>query len=87
MAQKARPAVPPERLRELALSLAGELAAGAQRKAEAQAALGPETLPATEPEPAAPAEPASEEVERSGSAHKQPRLRLKRRVDLADAER
>lgn len=83
---KPRAAVPPDRLRELALSLAGELAAGAQRKAEAQAALGPETAPVAE-RPAAPdaSPPAAEPAH--GAAHKHPQLRLKRRVDLADAER
>lgn len=84
---KPRPTVPPERLRELALSLAGELAAGAQRKAEAQAALGPETAPPAERPPSPEPEIDVDEGQRTGSAHKQPRLRLKRRVDLADLER
>jgi hypothetical protein len=86
-----KPAMAPERLRELALSLAGELEAGAQRKAEAQARLG---LPAAE----APAEPSGaqetppapepgESEPRAGSAHQKPRLRLKRKADLAEAER
>lgn len=79
-----RPAMAPERLRELALSLAGELEAGAQRKAEAQAKLGPEQA-----EPVAEVEPQVEEPAepRSGSAHLKPRLRLKRKADLAEAER
>ncbi len=83
---KPRAVVPPDRLRELALSLAGELAAGAQRKAEAQAALGPETAPVPERPPASEASPSASEPAH-GTAHKRPQLRLKRRVDLADLER
>jgi hypothetical protein len=83
---KPRPVVPPERLRELALSLAGELAAGAQRQAEPPAAAPEEP----EPEPVAaigePEEPV-DDAQRSGAAHRQPRLRLKRKADLADVDR
>lgn len=86
-----RPSVAPERLRELALSLAGELAAGALRKAEAMstaeptaAAIPDEPMPRPD-NPLVTAEPADEA--RSGSAHQKPRLRLKRRVDLVEAER
>lgn len=83
---KPRTTVPPDRLRELALSLAGELAAGAQRKAEAQAALGPETAPVAE-RPAREGASTSASEPAHGTAHKHPQLRLKRRIDLADAER
>jgi hypothetical protein len=88
---KPRPSMDPERLRELALSLAGELAAGAQRKAdlpgpEEPAAADTAEIPLPRPDnPLVTAEPSEEQ--RSGSAHQKPRLRLKRKVDLAEAER
>jgi hypothetical protein len=88
---KSRPSMAPERLRELALSLAGELAAGAQRKAEVPPPAEPTAdavpdAPAPRPDnPLVTAEPSDEQ--RSGSAHQKPRLRLKRKVDLAEAER
>lgn len=88
---KPRPSMDPGRLRELALSLAGELAAGAQRKADApnpeeptHAAIPDIELPRPD-NPLVTAEPAEEP--RSGSAHQKPRLRLKRKVDLVEAER
>lgn len=86
---KPRPVMHPDRLRELALSLAGELAAGAQRKAEMPAPEEPTAaialaLPPTVESPG-PAEPTEEQ--RAGSAHQKPRLRLKRKADLAEAER
>jgi hypothetical protein len=86
-AAPAKPALPPARLRELALSLAGELEAGAQRKAEEQARLGPEQVEAPEEEP--PPEPAEpvEAAPRAGAAHQKPLLRLRRKADLADASR
>ncbi len=88
---KSRPSVAPERLRELALSLAGELAAGALRKAEPMPPVEPTALaipdlPMPRPDnPLVTAEPADEA--RSGSAHQKPRLRLKRKEDLVEAER
>ncbi|MFO1070424.1 MAG: hypothetical protein U1E14_18060 [Geminicoccaceae bacterium] len=84
---KARPQVAPERLRELALSLAGELAAGAQRKAE-NPVQPPLAEPASLPDPEERSVHAIDEADdeqRAGSAHQKPRLRLKRRVDLASA--
>jgi hypothetical protein len=87
-AAPARPALAPERLRELALSLAGELEAGAQRKAEEQAKLGPEQIEpqAEEEPPPEPAEPV-EVAPRTGAAHQKPLLRLRRKADLAGAQR
>lgn len=88
---KPRPSMDPGRLRELALSLAGELAASTQRKADVPAPEEPSAgaIPDDEPprpdNPLVTAEPTEEQ--RAGSAHQKPRLRLKRKVDLVDAER
>ena len=88
---KPRPTMDPERLRELALLLAGELAAGAQRKAdvpppdEPTAGAVPDDPMPRPDNPLVTAEPSEEQ--RAGSAHQKPRLRLKRTVDLAEAER
>jgi hypothetical protein len=92
-----RPVMPPERLRELALSLAGELAAGVQQKADAAAQAAEDTaseaaskaaVEAAAAEAAADArEDGSDDAQRAGAAHRQPLLRLKRKADLADADR